>query len=87
MRLLQNISKQLKINQKPMKTGQYYFEKLSAKEQKEYVQNYKIQNGGEPTLLLKNADDKYTDLFYHIMWGRTGQGFDYWKEIANRKVA
>ncbi len=69
-----------------METGQYYFDKLSEVEQKEFVENFKIQNGGEPTLLLKNKIADFMDLFFYIMWGETPQGFDYWNEIANRKV-
>lgn len=71
-----------------MKTGQYYFEQLSKKEQKKFTENYALNVGGQT--LKEYLQDQYIDFELFICdafyWYSTPQGYDYWEEISNRKV-
>lgn len=71
-----------------MKTGQYYFDKLSEVEQKEFVENYDNLD------IMDSIKDYLKDKFpshemfikYAFSWFGTKQEYDYWQNIANRKV-
>lgn len=71
-----------------MKTGQYYFDKLSEVEQKEFMENYNFQDRTNPFNDFLQDEFPSLKLFisYAFSWFRTAQGFDSWQEISDRKV-
>lgn len=71
-----------------MKTGQYYFDKLSEVEQKQFKENYSLNLDVET--FKEYLQDQHIDFEFFICeafyWDETPQGQDYWVEISDRKV-
>lgn len=73
-----------------MKTGQHYFNLLSAKEQVQFKNNY-----SKYRLQLRTCYSTFLNQLFEnfncfinasFIWRKTPQKFTYWKKIANRQV-